>query len=287
MGEVLDRMDGDLRLRGLSEVTRIEYLRRVGHFVAHYHVLPEQLGAEDVRRYMLHLVDDLHIGPANLKTHIAAIKFLYNVTLDRPEVVATSEVPQGAGRAARYPEPHRGGRGALGGGLARLPHLAVLRLRCRAARQRGLQSVRRRHRLQAHGDHRAPRQRRPRSLRHAQPRPARLLRSLLPPGAPAAALPLPGQGPRQARARRRRADRATHGAAAQWRLQTHHSAHAAPRLRHPQPGGRHRSARHPDAARSRQHPHHRALRPRQHADHRQGRLAPRLDAIAIPQTDAA
>jgi hypothetical protein len=26
-------------------------------------VSPELLGAEDVRRYMLHLVDDLHIGP--------------------------------------------------------------------------------------------------------------------------------------------------------------------------------------------------------------------------------
>ena len=88
MGTIEDRLDGDLRLRGLSEVTRIEYRRRVAHFVAFYDVAPEELAAEDVRRYMLHLVDELHIGPANLKTHIAAIKFLYNVTLDRPEVVA-------------------------------------------------------------------------------------------------------------------------------------------------------------------------------------------------------
>ncbi len=94
MGDILDRMDGDLRLRALSEVTRIEYLRRVGHFIDHYQVSPDQLGAEDVRQYMLHLVDDLHIGPANLKTHIAAIKFLYNVTLDRPEVVARVKFPK-------------------------------------------------------------------------------------------------------------------------------------------------------------------------------------------------
>lgn len=105
MGTIRDRMDGDLRLRGLSEVTRTEYLRRVGHFVAHYRVSPDQLGAEDVRRYMLHLVEELHIGPANLKTHIAAIKFLYNVTLDRPEVVARVKFPKVPIKLLDIPSP--------------------------------------------------------------------------------------------------------------------------------------------------------------------------------------
>jgi len=105
MGAIRDRMDGDLRLRGLSEVTRTEYLRRVGHFVAHFRVSPDQLGAEDVRRYMLHLVDELHIGPANLKTHIAAIKFLYNVTLDRPEVVARVKFPKVPIKLLDIPSP--------------------------------------------------------------------------------------------------------------------------------------------------------------------------------------
>jgi len=94
MGAIEDRMDGDLRLRGLSEVTRTEYRRRVGHFVAFYAVAPDQLGAEDVRRYLLHLTDELHIGPANVQTHIAAIKCLYTVTLDRPEVVARVRFPK-------------------------------------------------------------------------------------------------------------------------------------------------------------------------------------------------
>ena len=59
MGQLRDRMDGDLRLRGFSEVTRAEYLRCAKQFVAHYRVSPESLGAEDVRRYLLHLVEDL------------------------------------------------------------------------------------------------------------------------------------------------------------------------------------------------------------------------------------
>ena len=105
MGAIRDRMDGDMRLRGLSQVTRTEYLRRVGHFIAHYRVSPEQLGAEDVRRYMLHLTDQLHIGPANLKTHIAALKFLYNVTLDRPEVVARVRFPKVPRKLLEIPSP--------------------------------------------------------------------------------------------------------------------------------------------------------------------------------------
>ena len=67
-----------------------------------------------MRAYLLHLVDELHFSPANLKMHIAAIKFLYIVTLNRPEVVDAGEVPEGAAEAARHPEPDRGRRGALG-----------------------------------------------------------------------------------------------------------------------------------------------------------------------------
>src|SRR5207253_5837584 len=40
------------------------------------------------------LVEDLHFSPANMKIHIAAIKFLYNVTLDLPHVVAKVKFPK-------------------------------------------------------------------------------------------------------------------------------------------------------------------------------------------------
>jgi site-specific recombinase XerD len=105
MGQHRDRMDGDLRLRGLSEVTRREYLRCAAHFVAHYRVSPEQLGAEDVRRYLLHLVGDLHFSPSNLKIHIAAIKFLFTVTLDRPEVVERVKFPKVPMKLLDIPSP--------------------------------------------------------------------------------------------------------------------------------------------------------------------------------------
>jgi integrase/recombinase XerD len=105
MGAIHDRMDGDLRLRALSEVTRAEYLRCARQFVAHYRRSPELLGAEDVRRYLLHLVDNLHFSPTNLKLHIAAIKFLYSIPLDRPQVVEQVRFPKVPLKLLDIPSP--------------------------------------------------------------------------------------------------------------------------------------------------------------------------------------
>jgi len=105
MEAIRDRMDGDLRLRGLSEVTRHEYLRCTRQFTEHYGVSPELLGTKDVRSYLLHLIEDLHFSPANMKIHIAAIKFLYNVTLERPEVVANVKFPKVPLKLLDIPSP--------------------------------------------------------------------------------------------------------------------------------------------------------------------------------------
>lgn len=94
MGELRDRMEGDLLLRGLAEVTRAEYLRCARQFAAHYRRSPAELGAEDVRAYLFHLARTLNYSPANLKMHVAALKFLYTVTLNRPEVVERIPYPK-------------------------------------------------------------------------------------------------------------------------------------------------------------------------------------------------
>ena len=94
MGQLRDRMEGDLLLKGLAEVTRAEYLRCARQLAAHYRRSPAELGADEVHAYLVHLVDTLHYSPANLKMHVAALKFLYTVTLNRPEVVARIPYPK-------------------------------------------------------------------------------------------------------------------------------------------------------------------------------------------------
>ena len=94
MGQLRDRMEGDLLLKGLAEVTRAEYLRCATQLAAHYRRSPAELGADAVRAYLVHLVDTLHYSPANLKMHVAALKFLYTVTLNRPDVVERIPYPK-------------------------------------------------------------------------------------------------------------------------------------------------------------------------------------------------
>ena len=94
MGQLRDRMEGDLLLKGVAKVTRAEYLRCATQLAAHYRRSPAELGADAVRAYLVHLVDTLHYSPANLKLHVAALKFLYTVTLNRPDVVARIPYPK-------------------------------------------------------------------------------------------------------------------------------------------------------------------------------------------------
>lgn len=94
MGQLRDRMEGDLLLKGVAEVTRAEYLRCAHHLAAYYRRSPAALAVDEVRAYLVHLVTTLHYSPANLKMHVAALKFLYIVTLNRPDVMARIPYPK-------------------------------------------------------------------------------------------------------------------------------------------------------------------------------------------------
>ena len=94
MGQLRDQMDGDLRLKGFRPVTRYHYLRCARSFAAHYRKSPAVLGEAEVRALLLHLIDERQAKPATVRMYVAALKFLYAITLRRPEVVARIPWPQ-------------------------------------------------------------------------------------------------------------------------------------------------------------------------------------------------
>ncbi len=63
-------------------------------FVVYHRKSPEQMGELEVRQFLMHLVETRKAGPASRKMHVAGIKFLYEVTLRRPEVVASIPWPK-------------------------------------------------------------------------------------------------------------------------------------------------------------------------------------------------
>lgn len=88
MGNVRDRMKDDLRLKNYRRGTRDLYMGYAKKFVAYFMRPPTELGAEEIRRYQKHLADERKLMPGTIKSHLGAIRFLYSVTLGRPEVVA-------------------------------------------------------------------------------------------------------------------------------------------------------------------------------------------------------
>jgi integrase len=82
------KMAADMRLRSLSERTRDTYLRFVGIFAKHHGRCPSDLGAEEVRAFLLHL-DALGRTTSTRNVYWSALRFLYVETLGRPDVFAT------------------------------------------------------------------------------------------------------------------------------------------------------------------------------------------------------
>lgn len=86
MGQLYDKMARDLALKNLAEVTQRQYLRCCCHFVRYHMTSPAELGETAIKQYLAHLLMR-GAGPETLKMNVAALKFLYGVTLDRLKVV--------------------------------------------------------------------------------------------------------------------------------------------------------------------------------------------------------
>jgi site-specific recombinase XerD len=65
----------------------VSYVGHVARFAKYCQRPPEELGAEDVRRYELHLINNKRLAPTSIVGAVAALRFLYQVTLKQPWAV--------------------------------------------------------------------------------------------------------------------------------------------------------------------------------------------------------
>src|SRR3990172_11891006 len=80
------RMLDDMRMRKLDPKTQSGYIRAVKRFARFLGRSPDTASAEDLRCYQLHLVDH-GISPISLNVTITGLKFFFESTLDRPELM--------------------------------------------------------------------------------------------------------------------------------------------------------------------------------------------------------
>ena len=94
MSKLKEQMKADLQLKGFKLSTQRTYLREVSNFARYFDKSPEELGKEEVKEYLLHLMNDKKLSQGTFKFYVSGIKFLYNTTLKRHEVVQDIKYPK-------------------------------------------------------------------------------------------------------------------------------------------------------------------------------------------------
>src|SRR5271167_973690 len=79
------RMLEDMAMRGLREETQRDYIRFVRSFAAFLKRSPDTATAEDIRRFQVYQVES-GVQPPTINGSISALRFLFTVTLDRPDL---------------------------------------------------------------------------------------------------------------------------------------------------------------------------------------------------------
>jgi integrase/recombinase XerD len=87
MTPLRQRMIEDMKLRNLSPHTVEAYVDRVAAFAKHFGKSPQRLGPEDVRAYLVFLVEEKRVSWSYYGQTICALRFLYRVTLGKDWVV--------------------------------------------------------------------------------------------------------------------------------------------------------------------------------------------------------
>jgi integrase/recombinase XerD len=77
-------MIDDMQLRNLAPTTQTNYIHHVKGLARYYQRSPEELDIEDVRNYLLYLLNERKLSAETVNQCTTALKFLYLTTLEMP-----------------------------------------------------------------------------------------------------------------------------------------------------------------------------------------------------------
>ena len=89
MTSLRQRMIEDMQIRNLSVHTQKCYVLQVSLFARHFSKSPELLGPEQIRAYQIYLTNERKLATKSILLAIAALRFLYKVTLKKSWVFET------------------------------------------------------------------------------------------------------------------------------------------------------------------------------------------------------
>jgi integrase/recombinase XerD len=97
MTSLRQRMIEDMKVRNLAPNTQASYIQGVSMFARHFGRSPETIGPKEIRSYQVYLTTEKKLAPGTIAISNAALRFLYNVTLQRhwvlEEVIPMPQIP--------------------------------------------------------------------------------------------------------------------------------------------------------------------------------------------------
>ena len=87
MTPLRQRMIQDMQMRNLSQGTVNAYVSAVAQFAKYFGRSPEHLGGEQIREYLVYLVEQRRAGWSQYNVARCALRFLYDITLGRAGLV--------------------------------------------------------------------------------------------------------------------------------------------------------------------------------------------------------
>ena len=89
MTPLRQRMLEDMQVRNLSPLTQRAYTEHVARFARYFHRSPDHLGPEEIRTYLVYLTNERQLAPSSIIITVAALRFVYTVTLRKRWTVQT------------------------------------------------------------------------------------------------------------------------------------------------------------------------------------------------------
>ena len=83
MTELRQRMLEELQRRNFASTTIRGYIRTVRDFAAYFHKPPDQLGAEQLRQFQLHMLRDQKLATGTVQNRMTALRFFFKKVLKR------------------------------------------------------------------------------------------------------------------------------------------------------------------------------------------------------------
>ena len=88
----------DMQVRNFSPHTQSTYVLQVSLFARYFTKPPDQLGPEEIRSYQVYLTNEKKLAPGSLLIAVAALRFLYRVTLHKDwsveDIIPAPKKPQ-------------------------------------------------------------------------------------------------------------------------------------------------------------------------------------------------